>query len=278
MADGDRPLPLFDERPGEDDEADATRPLPEMPAEGLPRSVEPPPAPPGAGQLVRLAWPALALLTRIAAGATPADPERLKAESLNLLRAFERVAPADGVETRIVSASSYILCTAIDEAVGQADPAAAAVWSRGSLLSILHNETWGGERVFALADRALAEPDRFGDLLELFHLVLVLGFQGRFRRERDGTAKADALRGRIFEALRPRIGSRPVFPAEGTRPPARAPRGRLVRYVPIWSVAVVCLLLSSALFAWLDYRVRNSAESVAAAIREISAPVRPNGR
>jgi type VI secretion system protein ImpK len=272
MADDVQPLPLFDDRPMPADDPDDTRRLPPVaePAVG-PRTIEPPPAPTGAGALVRLGWPLLALLARLAGGGAPADPERLKAEAAGLIREFERAALADGIEPRLISASRYTLCTALDEAVTLADPAAANVWARGSLLSLFHNETWGGEKVFILTERALAEPDRYADLLELCHLVLVLGFQGKFRRERDGTAKVDALRARLFEALRPRYGDRPPFPAAARRTAAR-PGRRIIHYVPVWSVAVVCLLLSALVFTWFDYQLKSGARHVAASIREVSGP------
>ena len=274
MAEEDRSLPLFDDHAMPGAASDGTRRLPPASgADGARHGVEPPPAPSGSGQLVRLAWPALAVLTRLAAGGTPTDPERLKVEAAALMRAFERAALADGVEPRLISATSYTLCTAIDEAVILADIAAANVWARGSLLGLLHNETWGGEKVFILAERALSQPERYADLLELFHLVLVLGFQGKFRRERDGTAKVDALRGRLFDVLRPRFGDRPGFPVIAARPPAERPGRRLIHYVPIWSVAVVCLLLSAVVFTVLDYQLQGSAHQVATAIQTVSATV-----
>lgn len=269
MPDEARTLPLFDDRPMMADDPDDTRHLPPVSGATDTSTIQPPPPPVGTGALVRLAWPLLALLARLAGGATPADPERLKAEAAELVRGFERNALSAGTEPRLISATRYTLCTAIDEAVSLADPAAANLWARGSLLSLFHNETWGGEKVFVLMDRALAQPDRYGDLLELCHIVLVLGFQGKYRLERDGTAKVDALRERLFDALRPRFGDRPAFPAVGQRPTGRQGR-RLIHYVPVWTVAVVCLLISAVLFAWFDYQVKTEAAQVAAAINQVS--------
>lgn len=263
-------LPLFDDAPMPAGANDGTRRL--TPA-SAPRAaaLAPPPAPAGSGQLVRLAWPVLAVLMRLAAGAAIADAGRLKTETVALLRQFERQAQADAVEARLIAATTYTLCTAIDEAAVLADPATANLWTHGSLLSLLHNETWGGEKVFILAERALAEPQRYADLLELCHWVLVLGFQGRFRRERDGTAKVDALREQIFDALRPRFGDKPRLAAITADAPARQAGGRLIHYVPIWSVAVVCLLLSAVIYAALDYRLRSDAGGVASGYYALAA-------
>lgn len=274
----DHALPLFDNSAPAAGDDDATRRLPPPGAlQAAGGDIRPPPAPLGSGQIVRLAWPLLALLARLAAGGAPADPEHLKMETARLIRRFDRAALGDGMAPDLVSAARYMLCTAIDEAITLADPAAAAMWARGSLLGLFHNETWGGEKVFAMAERALAEPDRFIDLLELCHLILLLGFQGRFRRERDGTAKVDALRARIFDALGARRGGRPVFPAAVTPVLGRRPGGKLVHYVPVWPVAVVCLLISAVIFTWFDYRLQTEVGQVAAAIADVSG-MRPGGQ
>lgn len=263
MADSAPTFPLFDDRDGAAAAPRSTRRLPpavrQGPAGQPGRSSPPPPS--GVGAFLVHAWPLLALLWRLAAGAVAGRPEQFKDAVARQIRAFEQAALSAGLDARQIATARYALCTAIDEAVVTTGWGAESGWALRSLLSIFHGETWGGEKVFGFIDQALAAPDRSEGLLELYHMILVLGFQGKFRLERDGTAKVDALRERLFEVLRPQRGPRPVFP-EPARPPAAGAR-RLFRYAPVWSVAILCILLSAMLFAWFDYKLRSGAHAVA---------------
>ena len=271
MPQADASLPLFDNdpRPGAATDEAPTLRMPAPPASPVAASPSATPPPPqGSGKLVRAAWPVLSLLARLVAGAGATDPMRLRDGVTALLRTFERTALADSVNARDVSAARYVLCTAIDEAVLTSTWGPASGWNNASLLSQFYNETWGGEKVFTLIDRALQNSRQYLDLLELCHFVLLLGFQGRYRLERDGTAKVDVIRRRLYDVVQPRSGVAPPIPA-----PVAAPvsgRTRLMKYVPVWSVAAVCLFLAAVLFGWFDYRLTDASEQTAQVISATS--------
>ncbi len=48
----------------------------------------------------------------------------------------------------------YALCTALDEAVLSTPWGSGGDWGKQSLLITVHNEAWGGEKVFQLLDIA----------------------------------------------------------------------------------------------------------------------------
>jgi len=272
MPDQARHLPLFGEAGEGLGEEDDTRRLPGVAgtdARASPAGLKPPPAPAGSGALVRCAWPLLAALARLRQGASASDPEALKAAIAAQIRAFEQAALAAGLDPRQVSAARYTLCTAIDEAVSTSAWGDRSEWAAASLLSIFHGETWGGEKVFTLIERALEEPRRYADLLELFSFVLALGFQGKFRRERDGTASVDALADRLFDALRRRFATRAPLPTPVRESIGR--RARLIRYVPVWAVGAVCLLLSLAVLAGLVYRLDGQSQVVVRSLDQVAA-------
>lgn len=269
-------LPLFDELAANngDDADDDTRRLPELAPSAdkgeLSLSArDTPPAPAGSGALVRHAWPLLAVLVRLKRGAVARDAASFKDVMAQQIREFERRALSSGLDPRQIFTARYTLCTAIDEAVATSAWGGRSEWEQASLLSVFHGETWGGEKVFTLVEHALADPRRYTDLLELFYFVLALGFQGKFRLERDGTAAVEDLRDRLFDALQRHFANHPTLP---TPPRASISRRRkLIRYVPVWSVAVVSVLVSLLFFALLDYMLESRASVVAHHLDQVAA-------
>ena len=43
-----------------------------------------------------------------------------------------------------------------------------------------------------------------------------------------------------------------------------------MKYVPVWSVAAVCLFLAAVLFGWFDYRLTDASEQTAQVISATS--------
>jgi type VI secretion system protein ImpK len=235
-----------------------------------------PPAPEGSGPLLAAAWPLLALLARLRAGAV-ARPDTLKAGCIAALRRYETEALRAGLAADIVHAGRYALCSALDEQVLGTPWGDASDWSAGSLLATFHNETWGGEKVFALVDLALAGGGAQRDLAELLFHLLSLGFQGRYRLRRDGTTEVEALRERLYRALRPGLGEAP--PPAAAPPPApprsRWARGRARRlrsWPPIWVVGAGAAVLALLVFSSYEALLYARAERLATALLAVDSP------
>lgn len=238
-----------------------------------------PPPPDNSGALVAAAWPALCLLARLRAGAI-ARPNGLKAGCVATLRRFETEALQGGVAADLVFAGRYALCSAIDEQVLGTPWGDSSDWAASSLLSIFHNETWGGEKVFAIVDVAITAAGAQRDLTLLLYYVLSLGFQGRYRLRRDGTAEIEALRDRLYRALSPGLGTAPSQP--GVAPMAlpvsasrrgRGNRRRLRSWPPIWVVGAASALFCSLLFITYETLLRSRAERLAQALSAIDRPI-----
>lgn len=76
--------------------------------------------------------------------------------------------------------ASYGLCLFIDEAVMDRPWGKTSCWSQEPLLSIFHDETWGGEKVFTVLSRLMQEPKRYKDVLEFMYFALCLGLKGKY--------------------------------------------------------------------------------------------------
>ena len=156
----------------------------------------------GLNPLESAAGPLLALLTRLRNTIAHPAPASLRAQLLAYLRQFEERAEAAGVARNEVLLARYALCTALDEAVLSTPWGSTSEWGKQSLLITVHNEAWGGEKVFQLLDHCLQSPRERLYLLELLYLCMCLGFEGRYRVMNDGRSQLEALRERTAAAIR----------------------------------------------------------------------------
>lgn len=215
----------------------------------------------GLNPLEQAAGPLLALLTRLRNTIAHPAPASLRAQLLAYLRQFEERAEAAGVARNEVLLARYALCTALDEAVLSTPWGSSSDWSKQSLLITVHNEAWGGEKVFQLLEHCLQSPRERLNLLELLYLCTSLGFEGRYRVMNGGRAQLEALRERTAAAIRSARGDveRELSPHwRGVT----VTRDRLAQFVPPWvGLAVALALLLLVLFG-LRLKLAADAEPV----------------
>ncbi|NKI50380.1 DotU family type IV/VI secretion system protein [Pseudomonas fluorescens] len=173
---------------------------------------------------------------------------------------FETRALQGGVENSQVMSARYVLCSVIDEAVVTTPWGAQSEWSKMSLLSRFHNETFGGEKVFQLLERLTRDPVKHLAMLELLYLCLSLGFEGKYRVMERGVAQLEAVRDALYRQIRHVRGE----PAAQALLPAqqRADRRKQVRVIPAtWWVGLtlVCVLAMYTGFAWVLSNERTNA-------------------
>ncbi|SEA47121.1 type IVB secretion system protein IcmH/DotU [Rubrimonas cliftonensis] len=167
-----------------------------------PVGVEPGEARPGVNPLVDAAADLFDLLVYLRGQATALDVDTLRMKSMALIRQFDLRADAEGVDQGVAQVARYAIAATIDDEIMSKPWGMEAGWQNATLVASLYEEVIGGDRFFELLDEAVAEPRRFGDLVELMHICLSLGFKGRYRR---GGAAAEAeleqWRRRAFDAV-----------------------------------------------------------------------------
>ncbi|HFQ8053814.1 TPA: type IVB secretion system protein IcmH/DotU, partial [Pseudomonas putida] len=84
-----------------------------------------------------------------------------------------------GYATAHLEVYSYALCLHLDEAVMSRPWGNNSCWSHEPLLSIFHDETQGGEKVFVLLERVMQAPKEFQDVLEFLYYCFCLGLRGK---------------------------------------------------------------------------------------------------
>lgn len=203
--------------------------------------------------LVAAASPLLSEVVRIRSSPYGEDLPALQARLNTAIREFEYRALQDGVEGSQVMAARYVLCSVLDEAVVTTPWGVEGDWSRLSLLSGFHNETFGGEKVFQLLERLSRNPVKHLHMLELLYLCLALGFEGRYRVLPRGMIELEAVRDGLYRQIRQLHGDVPRELSPQWQGLERNP-GRALLRVPAWKVALctaACLGMLYLSFAWV---------------------------
>jgi len=203
----------------------------------------------------------LALLTRLRSTIAHPAPASLRAQLLAYLRQFEERAEATGVVRNEVMLARYALCAALDEAVLSTPWGSSSEWGKQSLLITVHNEAWGGEKVFKLLEHCLQSPRERLYLLELLYLCMCLGFEGRYRVMNDGRSQLEALRERTGAAIRRARGEFERELSPHWRGLAVV-RDRLSQFMPPWVGVAIGLALLLLLLFGLRLKLAADAEPV----------------
>jgi type VI secretion system protein ImpK len=215
----------------------------------------------GLNPLVALANPLLLAVPQLRATRRVDDVAGLRNALAQGVREFATRAAAEGIAAERVMAARYVLCTMIDEAAADTPWGSGGVWARHSLLSMFHNETEGGEKVFQLMARLAEKPDVNRDLLELIYAAVTLGFEGRYRVVDNGRAQLEAVRDKLAQILRQQRGAVPRALAEHWQAQVAA-RSRIASWLPLMAAAAIAALVLSASYLFLSFSLAGRSDPV----------------
>lgn len=150
--------------------------------------------------LVTFATPLLTLITQIRHTSEHHHVVKFRVQIIEEIKNFEQKLTNVSYPIRLVIAARYCLCTAIDEAVLSRPWGTQSIWIQQSLLSLFHQETWGGERFYILLEEMAKDPRQNIDFLEFAYVLLSLGFEGKFF-ENQLTIREE-IRNRVFYRIR----------------------------------------------------------------------------
>ncbi|WP_457394508.1 DotU family type VI secretion system protein [Roseateles sp. P5_E1] len=215
--------------------------------------------------LVAAAMPLLSAAPRVRHSAQHPNPAGLKEALAEGIRAFEAKARAEGLPNEQVIAGRYILCTLLDESAASTPWGGSGAWAAQSLLVQFHNESWGGEKVFALMAKLAENVPANRNLLELLYVCLAFGFEGRYRVVDNGRAQLDGVRARLAQMLRQGLNPDPALSPrwQGAEPGEGGLRQKLPLWV-IWAATALVLLL---VYIGLRFSINGASDSVFATLR-----------
>jgi type VI secretion system protein ImpK len=229
-------------------------------------------APVGLNPLVANASVLLNTVPTIRRSLQHADPAGLRNTLLRAITEFESRARAGGASPEHVLISRYALCTVIDEAVANMPWGASPEWVQQSLLVTLHREGFGGEKFFQLLDKAMEDPRRNIDLLELMYVCLALGFEGRYSVIDNGRVQLDALRDRLHGVIRRERGEFERDLSGKWKGQQRVARP-LVRRLSAWIVLAAVALVLFVLYLVFALLLASRSDPVFTALAAIRSEV-----
>jgi len=211
--------------------------------------------------LVEAASPLFFRATTIRNTATNDDIYGLRARFVNDLTALDQRSRGSGEPTELLADARYALCTFVDETVLNTPWGSQSKWQEESLLSTFFNETWGGDRFFAILDRAKQQPGRNLALLELLFVCLVLGFEGKYHVLERGRARLEEVIDDLYRTLRVQ---------RGDLDRELSPRWRGVdtgsnnvsSYLPLWVLGAIAAALLVSLYLAFRFALSGAAYPV----------------
>lgn len=230
--------------------------------------------------LVAAAMPLLSAAPRVRHSAQHPNPAGLKEALADGIKAFEAQARSQGLPNEQVIAGRYILCTLLDEAAASTPWGGSGAWASQSLLVQFHNESWGGEKVFALMAKLAENVPANRNLLELLYVCLAFGFEGRYRVIDNGRAQLDGVRARLAQMLRQGQTPDPALSPrwQGAEPGEAGIRHKLPLWV-IWAATALVLLI---VYMGLRFSINGASDDVFTALRSydvktaaVAAPAPP---
>lgn len=219
----------------------------------------------GINPLDRAASLLLNLLGQIRNTTSHPDPAALHRQLASEIRNFETRAQGYGLSPETVFTARYVLCTTIDEFVLSTPWGANSVFRNQSLLLLFHQERLGGDKFFQLLDSLIRDPARNIDLLELMYVCLALGFQGRYRVERDGTNSLEAIRENLYRTIRNHRGDIEHELSPHWEGIDNSVQGKKVR-IPLWAVISIVLAVLAFVYVGFSFALNRGSEPLYAAL------------
>jgi type VI secretion system protein ImpK len=184
----------------------------------------------------------------------PADAQTFRARVREFLMSLDKGSRRLGVGLEDQRLATYAFVALVDETVLTSQGSLRSAWESNPLQLQLFGDQLAGENFFERLDMLRAEGEAKLPVLEVFHMALLLGFQGKYRI--DGAEKLALLTARLGDEIARMRGGRGGFAPHALAPDAV--RHTLRHDVPLWvmasAFALAGLLAFLGLRGWLSDR------------------------
>jgi type VI secretion system protein ImpK len=183
------------------------------------------------------------LIFHIRSGKDPGRPDSLRKEIGLMVEDIERQGKRLGCAEEDLKATKYALLALVDETILNSQWSSKDQWADKPLQLEYFGEHMAGERFFDLLERVRGKGSRKVDLLEVFCIVLLLGFQGKFKI--GGRDALDKMTHELLEEVTRYRGGTPLLSPHGRIPdePVEQPPKTIPRWAWISALSAVALVL-----------------------------------
>lgn len=189
--------------------------------------------------LMDLMYDGFYMLFLLRNGAVPAGEPEFRERLRTFLASFERGAQRLQAPAEDQYLSKFAFCALVDETILASRLSIRDAWERKPLQLEYFGEQLAGDRFFEHLEKLRQEGAVRIQVLEVFHMCLLLGFQGRYVLE--GSEKLSYLTARVGDEIAQMRGKRAAFAPHWMAPDAIA--HKLRREVPLWVIGSVFALM-----------------------------------
>jgi type VI secretion system protein ImpK len=191
------------------------------------------------------------------------DAETFRKRTKATLQEVERVAVSAGYDVRDVRDTHFAVVAFLDSVVLHSKDAVRAEWERKPLQEELFGQTDAGVIFFEKLDqfRSRRDSGQLADILEVYLLCLLLGFEGRYSGGQRGELEGitDSLRMRI-EYIRGRDDH--ISPAISLEPPTAPAAAPKVRKIQLRLLAIGLIVFTLFFFVVLKLDLISMSEDI----------------
>lgn len=204
-----------------------------------------------AHSLLDLMYDGFYLLFLLKGKHAPLDAEAFRDRIKQFLTAFERGATRMNASAEDVYACKYAFCATVDEIVLMSNFKVKETWQRLPLQVQFFGEQLAGEQFFEKLEELRRQGAPRVQAMEVFHMCLLLGFQGKYLIE--GSEKLGYLTARLGDEIA-RIKGQGAGFAPHWAAPDRV-QHQLKNEVPLWVIASVFGLMALLAYTGLRWQL-----------------------
>lgn len=188
-----------------------------------------------AHSLVDLLYDGLYMIFLLKNQKSPDDADRFTTQIQKFLGEFERRAQRMNFASEDIFDGKYAFCAMVDETILSSRLSIREIWQRRPLQLSLFGDQLAGEHFFDKLEKARNGGASRIQALEVFHMCLLLGFQGKYMLE--GPEKLAYLTSQLGEQIAHIKGKKNAF-APHWKIPDKVSH-TLKRELPVWVLAAV---------------------------------------
>ena len=198
-------------------------------------------------------------------GNGPQSEAEFRNKLTRFLDDFTRGARKQNATPDDIDHAKYAFCAAVDEIILRSPYTIRDDWARRPLQLVLFGDQLAGENFFNRLEELRARGSAHLEALEVFHMCLLLGFQGRYMIE--GSEKLAYLTSRLGDEIAHMKGRKGGFAPHAERPDQII--HKLRNDVPLWVLCSVFALVCALGYMGLRTMLGSRTETTLSAYNDV---------